>query len=101
MFLVWAALGLSIVLLTITRSSTGFDLTEALADHTWTPPGAVIGAVWTILYTLMGVSLWAINHVHSDLQPRLRLGCPRPHRILPRMAVLRLQRTKDNSITVV
>ncbi|MDX2016575.1 MAG: TspO/MBR family protein [Planctomycetota bacterium] len=26
----------------------------------WTPPGGVIGAVWTVLYTLMGVSLWLL-----------------------------------------
>jgi tryptophan-rich sensory protein len=26
----------------------------------WTPPGALIGAVWTVLYTLMGVSLWLL-----------------------------------------
>lgn len=26
----------------------------------WTPPGATIGIVWTILYTMMAVSLWLI-----------------------------------------
>jgi len=26
----------------------------------WTPPGAVFGPVWTVLYVLMGVSAWLI-----------------------------------------
>ena len=26
----------------------------------WTPPGAVFGPVWTLLYLLMGVSAWLI-----------------------------------------
>jgi tryptophan-rich sensory protein len=26
----------------------------------WTPPGAVFGPVWTMLYTLMGVSAWLV-----------------------------------------
>jgi tryptophan-rich sensory protein len=26
----------------------------------WTPPGAVFGPVWTVLYILMGVSVWLI-----------------------------------------
>ena len=29
-----------------------------LKKPTWTPPGGAIGAIWTALYTLMGVSLW-------------------------------------------
>ena len=26
----------------------------------WTPSGAVIGAVWTVLYTLMGIAAWIV-----------------------------------------
>ncbi len=31
-----------------------------LAKPSWTPSGAVIGAVWTVLYTLMGVAAWLV-----------------------------------------
>jgi tryptophan-rich sensory protein len=34
------------------------DWYSALKKPSWTPPGAVIGAIWTVLYTLMGLSLW-------------------------------------------
>jgi tryptophan-rich sensory protein len=69
--LVWAALALSIALLTATGGSSGFD-GSGPRGAPWTPPGAVIGAVWTVLYTLMGVALWAVNHTPSAVQPRLR-----------------------------
>ena len=32
----------------------------ALAKPAWTPPGAVFGPVWTILYVLMGVAAWLV-----------------------------------------
>jgi translocator protein len=31
---------------------------ETLQRPAWTPPGRVIGAVWTVLYGLMGLSAW-------------------------------------------
>jgi tryptophan-rich sensory protein len=31
---------------------------QALHKPAWTPPGQVIGAVWTVLYGLMGLSAW-------------------------------------------
>lgn len=31
---------------------------EAINKPTWTPPNAIFGPVWTILYTLMGISLY-------------------------------------------
>jgi tryptophan-rich sensory protein len=31
-----------------------------LAKPSWTPSGAVIGAIWTVLYTLMGVAAWLV-----------------------------------------
>ncbi len=34
------------------------DWYPALKKPAWTPPGRVIGAVWTVLYGLMGLSLW-------------------------------------------
>jgi benzodiazapine receptor len=30
----------------------------SLVKPSWTPPGAVFGPVWTILYALMGVAAW-------------------------------------------
>jgi tryptophan-rich sensory protein len=34
------------------------DWYPALKKPSWTPSGRVIGAVWTVLYGLMGLSLW-------------------------------------------
>jgi translocator protein len=31
-----------------------------LAKPSWTPPGYLFGPVWTLLYTLMGVSAWLV-----------------------------------------
>jgi tryptophan-rich sensory protein len=31
-----------------------------LQKPSWTPPGAVFGPVWTVLYLIMGVSAWLI-----------------------------------------
>lgn len=33
---------------------------DALAKPAWTPPGAVFGPVWTVLYALMGVAAWLV-----------------------------------------
>jgi tryptophan-rich sensory protein len=34
------------------------DWYPTLRKPSWTPPGRVIGAVWSVLYTLMGISAW-------------------------------------------
>ena len=31
-----------------------------LAKPSWTPSGAVIGAIWTVLYALMGIAAWLV-----------------------------------------
>jgi tryptophan-rich sensory protein len=33
---------------------------EALAKPAWTPPGAIFGPVWSLLYALMGVAAWLV-----------------------------------------
>lgn len=41
-----------------------------LRKPSWTPPGSAIGAVWVILYTLMGLSTWLAwrEGAHSNVQ---------------------------------
>jgi translocator protein len=34
---------------------------ERLHKPSWNPPGAVYGPVWTLLYALMGVSIWLVR----------------------------------------
>lgn len=42
-------------------TSAGLDgWYDTLEKPTWTPPGWVIGAVWTVLYGLMGVAAWLV-----------------------------------------
>lgn len=38
----------------------GFDLVSTLIKPSFTPPGGVIGTVWIVLFTLMGISLFLI-----------------------------------------
>ncbi|QEH38529.1 TspO/MBR family protein [Aquisphaera giovannonii] len=33
---------------------------DGLRKPPWTPPGGVIGSVWTVLYTLMAVAAWLV-----------------------------------------
>ncbi len=44
-------------LLTNTENNTWF---ETIIKPSWNPPGYLFGPVWTVLYLLMGVSLWLI-----------------------------------------
>jgi len=39
-----------------------------LAKPSWTPSGATIGAVWTILYTLMAIAAWIVWRCGSGRQ---------------------------------
>src|SRR5690606_37211061 len=32
-----------------------------LTQPSWAPPGGVFGPVWTVLYTLMGISAWLVQ----------------------------------------
>jgi len=71
---VWALLAASIWLLSRTGSDFGAPSDSSRRDAPWTPPGAVIGAIWFLLYTLMATSLWVLNRLPSDIQPGLKLG---------------------------
>jgi benzodiazapine receptor len=45
----------------------------ALKKPNWNPPNAVFGPVWTLLYILMGVSLWRLVRLGFDT-PGVRLA---------------------------
>lgn len=36
------------------------DWYEALARPSWSPPGWLIGAIWTVLYVMMAVAAWLV-----------------------------------------
>lgn len=46
-----------------------------LTRPTWTPPDAVFGPVWTVLYFLMAVSAWLVWRTAGWFQARHALGC--------------------------
>jgi translocator protein len=47
---------------------------EQLAQPDWAPPGWVFGPVWTVLYTLMGISAWLIWMTGGFRTNRTALG---------------------------
>ncbi len=51
------AVGLSAGYLTNTQNNVWYD---NIVKPSWNPPGYLFGPVWTILYLLMGISLWII-----------------------------------------
>lgn len=63
LLIVWTVLFVSLVVLSKMGSGMGTELESAPRGAPWTPPGAVIGGVWTTVYTLMALSLWRINSV--------------------------------------
>ncbi|MEO8234142.1 MAG: TspO/MBR family protein [Flavobacterium sp.] len=44
-------------LLSVTQNNIWY---ESIAKPSWNPPGYIFGPVWTVLYLLMGISLWII-----------------------------------------
>ncbi len=50
-----------------TRS--GMDWYRTMTTPTWTPPGAVIGAVWTVIFILSAISALIVWN-HADTQHR-------------------------------
>lgn len=53
-----------------TRAGSG-EWYDALQKPAWTPPGALIGAVWSVLYGLMGVAAWLVWR-HASATGRAR-----------------------------
>ena len=51
------------------------DWYELLAKPAWNPPAWLFGPVWTILYTLMGISAWLVwkDHGFKDAKAALTL----------------------------
>lgn len=46
----------------------------SLHKPSWTPTGATIGTIWTILYTLMGLAAWIVWRSNSERrQPPLAI----------------------------
>jgi len=70
---VWILPGASIWLLSRTGSNFGAPTATSPRDAPWTPPGAVIGAVWFLLYTLMALSLWVLNRAPAAPGTSLKL----------------------------
>ena len=70
---VWGALALSIAILLWTGSSFGRG-TAGPRSAPWTPAGEFIGAVWSLLYTLMALSLWRLNQLPRETRNHLKLA---------------------------
>ncbi len=63
----WGVAGLS-----AWATSGNMELYAALSQPPLSPPGWVFGAVWSILFTLMGISAWLVFHSDSAFkQPAL------------------------------
>jgi translocator protein len=57
----WLALALAVICVGLGWASAMLGPVDAwyatLRKPTWTPPGSVIGTVWTVLYAMMGVAM--------------------------------------------
>jgi tryptophan-rich sensory protein len=71
--LVWVALTVS-VLGPVALGITIGGGASGPRDAPWTPPGWFIGAVWVCLYTLLGISLWALNRVSEPPRSSLKVA---------------------------
>ncbi len=71
-FLVWTVLALSIFMLAKLGSGFGAATAEGPRSAPWTPSGAFIGGVWSLLYTLMALSLWSLNRMSSSPEVHLK-----------------------------
>ncbi|MDA3873535.1 MAG: tryptophan-rich sensory protein [Kiritimatiellae bacterium] len=59
-FLAWLALCFLAAAIGRVASINASDFYAQLAQPVWAPPAGVFGPVWTVLYTLMGISVWLV-----------------------------------------
>ncbi len=71
---VWMALGVSILLLALSGSNFGAETQVGPRSAPWTPSGAFIGAVWSVLYSLMGIALWRANAAEPSRRSSVRIA---------------------------
>lgn len=47
----------------------------ALPKPSWNPPNAVFGPVWTVLYLVMGISVWLVWRARDEHDVALAIAC--------------------------
>jgi translocator protein len=70
---VWVALAVSVLGPPLLGIGFGAGVAGA-RDAPWTPPGWFIGAVWVVLYTLLGLALWTLNRLPAASPVSLKTG---------------------------
>ena len=73
LMIVWGVLALSIWILTAIGNNLGESAPPAVRGAPWTPPGEIIGAVWSVLYSLMAIALWLLNRSELHNMTSLKL----------------------------
>jgi tryptophan-rich sensory protein len=76
----WAVLALLILICLVVGTLGGLSSTTAIEDWyrtiakpSWTPPDAVFGPVWTVLYIMMAVAAWLVWLTRDRTGPALVL----------------------------
>jgi benzodiazapine receptor len=76
----WAVLALLILICLVVGTLGGLSSTTAIEDWyrtiakpSWTPPDAVFGPVWTVLYIMMAVAAWLVWRTGDQVRPALIL----------------------------
>jgi len=76
----WLVLAGFIVLCIVTGGIGGFATQDAIdgwyntiAKPWWTPPNAIFGPVWTLLYVMMAVAAWLVWKTKDRLGPAMLL----------------------------
>ena len=61
----WLVLSFITAAVGSTASIQAASFYAELVRPEWSPPGSVFGPVWTLLYTLMGISAWLVWRVNG------------------------------------
>ena len=72
-FFIGVCLTVGIVAGAMTASSVG-TWYVAIRKPVWTPPGAVFGPVWTLLYVMIGVSGWLVHRAPAGTARRAAIA---------------------------